>query len=276
MEPQKPEDPTTNQNPTNAPELQRVSFVSDFLKPKEVKFNLETETGTGTTTQLKEEAPQPQPEPEPNPEQHELLEQLKEDRDELRGISTTNYPRSKKKILAILATLLISVLALSLIATKIINSDQQQTEAEQIPARQGFILPSDLEQKPIEERSALQIINLARNNKPDQIIKDWLGQKDASISKEDFSSLIESYANTADGTSVTLVEKQTGESDLGVAGAKKVKATSLVYRSAYFEHTNHIFLKLNLYEPTESPSSWKLYHFEFQAEQSDAPIKAGI
>lgn len=295
MQPQ-PE-PTQDKQPT------RVSFVSDFLKPKQSvsdsspssnsnlsladeapvpdSNNLQTEPTAQTYTTTTPATPtdsattstqNPEINSQQNP-QHEILEQLRDERDSLRGTDLTTKHKNPKKVLLAFGLTILAILTLSLSAKAIFSTTNKEDAAT---TRQAFVLPADLEQKPAEERQALTIINLARKNQADTIIKSWLGQQNLSISKEDFSSLVESYSSSADGSSAELLEKQVGESDLGVQNATKVKAASLVYKSNYYEHTNNIYLKLNLYQPTESPSTWKLYGFEFKAEQSNLPLKAEL
>jgi hypothetical protein len=63
---------------------------------------------------------------------------------------------------------------------------------------------------------------------------------------------------------------------LGVEGAEEVNAVSLIYRSSYFEHPNNLYTKLNLYESATTPGAWKLYLFEFKAQDDNQPPKADL
>jgi hypothetical protein len=295
---QPPADSTNPSNQSDQPT--RVSFVSDFLKPRErISSSLnptlpepvpnptpispepapaQAPIQQATTTppaaeslSLNQQPPEPtQPEPDSG---QQILEELRDERDKLRGTDARIKPRSTKKILTTFAIIIFAVTTLSLSAQAILSSNQQNSAT---PQRQAFVLPADLDSKPAEERAALNIIELARTNQSNQIIKNWLGSQDSNINKQTFAELIQSYSSAADGASADLLDKKVGQSDLGVQGGAKVQAASLIYQSKYFDHSNNIYLKLNLYQPTESPSAWKLYHFEFKAEKANTPLKAEL
>ena len=147
---------------------------------------------------------------------------------------------------------------------------------EQTIERQTFSVPSDISSKSTDEQAAINIIDLARKGNSEEIIVKWLGTKDLITSKEYFQNLIASYANSADGQKVELIEKKVGKTNLGVAGAEEVQAVSIIYKSAYFEHPNSIYTKINLYEPVASPGTWKLYLFEFKAQEGNERPSADL
>jgi len=208
-----------------------------------------------------------------NPEDAQLLSDLKDDRDKLRGITEDRESKKSKKILKISVGILLTIALLSLIGVFILKS---LDHPEQTIERQTFSVPSDIISKSTDEQAAINIIDLARKGNSEEIIVKWLGTKDLSTSKEDFQNLIASYANSADGQKVELIEKKVGKTNLGVAGAEEVQAVSIIYKSAYFEHPNSIYTKINLYEPVASPGTWKLYLFEFKAQEGNERPSADL
>jgi len=208
-----------------------------------------------------------------NPEDAQLLSDLKDDRDKLRGITEDRESKKSKKILKISVGILLTIALLSLIGVFILKS---LDHPEQTIERQTFSVPSDISSKSTDEQAAINIIDLARKGNSEEIIVKWLGTKDLSTSKEDFQNLIASYANSADGQKVELIEKKVGKTNLGVAGAEEVQAVSIIYKSAYFEHPNSIYTKINLYEPVASPGTWKLYLFEFKAQEGNERPSADL
>jgi hypothetical protein len=279
--------PNTEDTPTNTPEPQISTEgsisninpqkqVSDFLPPKsdtkppldELKEN-DTPTdqeGDGTTNSkdTKDTAAE---------EDLKLFAELKDDRDKLRGVREERDTKRTQRILKGIAITVATILLLSLIGLKIFKS---LNKPETVLQHQNFVLPADLNSKSADEQAAINVINLARKGDFDQIITKWLGSKDLSNSKEDFKNLIISYETSADGEKVELVEKKVGKTNLGVEGAEEVNAVSLIYRSSYFEHPNNLYTKLNLYESATTPGAWKLYLFEFKAQDDNQPPKADL
>lgn len=208
-----------------------------------------------------------------NQPNEELLLDLKDSRDRLRG--TEEEPKSKKnkRRLMILVGSIVAIAILTAVALLIVKPAMKKEE----PATQQFFkLPSDITSKTADEQAALKVVELARSGNSDEIVKTWLGAKDISSSKEDFAKLISTYQSSADGKSVELIEKKVGKTNLGVVGAEEVSAVSIVYKSDYFKHNNNLYTKLNLYQPPETPDTWKLYLFEFKAEENNQPLKADL
>jgi hypothetical protein len=279
-----------NSDYTDRPEQPIKSSMSGFLPRKDNPQNLEQsrnnqdeptdfsqkasqeyETPYDRPTQPEEAEPiQDEPQKDPNAE---LLEELKNNRDNLRGNSQSIDPlkskkRLKKILLALLAAILLGAIAFIFI--------KPSTKTNAPVQRVAFALPADIENRAIEERSAITIIRLARDNKSDEITKNWLGVKDVSATNQDFKDLISSYADSADGNNIEVVEKKVGKHNLGVEGSGELNAVSFVFKSKYFEHTNSLYTKINLYEQADKPGTWKLYLFEFKAEQNDQPLKAEL
>lgn len=253
-------DQSEQYNPLDSQELPNRS---DQLQDKNLNQPEEPERGIITAEQEGNDT-------QPNTD---LLLDLKDSRDKLRGAEEEPKGIKTKRRLIILASILVSIIILALVATLVVKPTMKEDEPLQ---RQAYTPPSDLESKPANEKVALTIIKLAREGNSAEIITTWLGAKDLTTTKEDFIKLISSYQNSADGKSAELIEKKVGKTNLGVVGAEEVNAISLVYKSGYFEHKNNLYTKLNLYEPTATPGTWKLYLFEFKAEEADQPLVAEL
>lgn len=219
---------------------------------------------------------------------HQIIEDLKEQRDTLRGINTLGFKvRSKKSKLKILLIIISTVLSLVLIYIFLIKPNLNSTELDTTSTtQQNFVLPSNLSSKTSEEQQALKIIDLARQNKADDIISTYLNKAQIGQSEEGFKNLISSYAQSADGQQVELIEKKIGKVDFNqdqettlepiTTTTSEFDAASLIYKSAYFRHTNYIYLKINLYKPDPTVDSWKLYTFEFKTGEDQSPLKADV
>ncbi|USN97150.1 MAG: hypothetical protein H6799_02110 [Candidatus Nomurabacteria bacterium] len=215
----------------------------------------------------------------------QIIERLKEQRDELRGINNLGFEvKTKKPKFKKLVIILLSLVSLSLTYIFLIKPNINKTEDSSSATQKSFMLPSNINTKTSEEKQALNIILLARNNKADEIITDYLNKAQLGTSEEDFKKLINSYSLSADGEQVDLIEKKVGKvnfspSEEGTALPEtntEFEAASLLYRSSYYRHTNNLYLKINLYKPDPTVDNWKLYTFEFKAGDRTPPIKAEI
>lgn len=218
----------------------------------------------------------------------QIIENLKEQRDILRGTQIEEAgekPKRKifKKIIIALIALAVGVgVYILFIAPKLNNSDQDSALGQSSQA--AFVLPADLNSKTSEEKNALNVINLARKNDANTIINTYLNKAQLGQSAADFTALVASYASSADGESVELIEKKVGKVDFAAAGESSVipettsifDAASLIYKSDYYRRTNNIYLKINLYKPDPTVDAWKVYVFEFKAGNEQSPLKAEI
>lgn len=217
----------------------------------------------------------------------QIVERLKEQRDQLRGIDELSQgekaKRSKLKTLLILV--LITVIAGStyyFVVKPYLNKPDDSAATN--TSQKNFALPSDLKSKTSEEKQALNIISLARQNKSDDIINSYLNKAHLGQSEADFKALVASYGSSADGEQVELVEKKVGKVDFASTGESSAiaettaefEAASLVYKSSYYRHTNNLYLKINLYKPDPTVDSWKMYVFEFKAGDASSPLKAEV
>ncbi len=272
--------------PDSSPNI-KTEKVSDFIPLKEAPIlpkldqSESPDKTEGPNLEIKDEDKDKQEVRTPNPTEveskndtdKELLGELKEDRDKLRGINEDHNPKRKQRFFKVLVGLFVAITVLSLVGLVIFRS---LDKPEKVIERTAFSLPSDITSKSADEQAALTIVDLARKGNSDEIVTKWLGSKDITASREDFNNLIESYKDSADGKKVELVEKKVGKTNLGVAEADEVNAVSIIYRSSYFEHPNNLYTKLNLYEPAATPGVWKLYLFEFKAEESNQQLKADL
>lgn len=219
---------------------------------------------------------------------NQIIENLKEQRDILRGTQIQEAGEKPKRITAKrIALLLIMLALLASIFTFFIrprlNNQNEDTSLEQL-TQKTFVLPADLSSKTAEEKNALNVINLARKNDTTTIINTYLNKAQLGQSEADFTALIASYSSSADGEDVELIEKKVGKVDFASAGETSVipettsifDAASLIYKSDYFRHTNNIYLKINLYKPDPSIDAWKVYVFEYKTGDDQSPLKAEI
>lgn len=255
--------------------------VNDFFQPQNVRevttdpiqeqpYNLDQPDDQEKSSELD---PQDSVQNEQEDQNKDLLLDLKDNRDKLRGVEEVPKSIKRKHKLIALIGFILAIAILSLVATFVVKPAMKKDEPVQ---RQAYSLPTDLSSKPAEEQTALQVIKLARDGNSTDILNTYLGAKDLNSAKQDFASLISSYQSSADGKSVEQIEKKVGKTNLGVVGAEEVNAVSFVYKSNYFEHTNSLYTKLNLYQPTDAPNTWKLYLFEFKAEEGNQPLKADL
>jgi hypothetical protein len=210
----------------------------------------------------------------------QMLEKLKDERDELRGTINLAGINRKNNKLRPLIYLLISAILLSLTFLFIIKPATKPAEIEPAPTQDSFVLPSDFDSKTTEERNALQIIEAARKNDSDKIITNWLDKERITQTEEQFKELIRAYSNSADGSSVKLIEKKNGikspAQETALADGMEYQAASLLYKSKYFNRTNNIYTRINLYRPDPTQDVWKMYLFEFKEGSEEPPFKAEI
>lgn len=262
---------------TNNPENQNSPQLAEGLEPAQIPAN---DNSTITLKGLQES--------QQADSNAQIIENLKEQRDILRGTQIEEAgEKPKKKVLKKLAIAL-TVLAIAigiyilLIAPKLKNSDQDSALGQS--SQVAFALPADLNSKTSEEKNALNVINLARKNDANTIINTYLNKAQLGQSATDFTALIASYASSADGESAELIEKKVGKVDFAAAGESSVipettsifDAASLIYKSGYYRRTNNIYLKINLYKPDPTIDTWKVYVFEFKAGDEQSPLKADI
>lgn len=217
----------------------------------------------------------------------QIIENLKEQRDQLRGTSIKEagikHKHSKIKIVTILLISLGSLSALYILLIKPKLDSKQSTLTNQA-TQKSFQVPSDLNSKTSDEKNALNIISLARKNDSEPIINSYLNKAKLGQSETDFKALIASYASSADGESIELIEKKVGKVDFASTGessaiaevTSEFEAASLIYKSKYFAHTNNIYLKINLYKPDPTQDVWKIYIFEYKAGEGESPLRATI
>lgn len=216
-----------------------------------------------------------------------IIDQLKEERDRLRSTGqnddlekNTKKHRFKKIVLVILTI----VVALSIFLLSSKSKSDNSVSVVESSQQKSFKLPENIETKPPEEKQALNIISLARQNKTDDLINSYLNKAQLGQSGEDFKKLIASYSSSADGQQAELIEKKVGKVDFASTGessavaetTSEFDAASLIYKSSYYKHTNNLFLKINIYKPDPTVDSWKLYTFEFKAADTDSPLKAEL
>jgi hypothetical protein len=219
---------------------------------------------------------------------NQIIENLKEQRDILRGTQIEEAgEKPKRKTVKKIALLLILFALLAGVFTVLIrprlNNQNEDASLEQL-TQKAFVLPADLSSKTSEEKNALNVINLARKNDATAIINTYLNKAQLGQSEADFTALIASYSSSVDGESVELIEKKVGKVDFASAGETSVitettsifEAASLIYKSDYFRHTNNIYLKINLYKPDPSVDAWKVYIFEYKTGDAESPLKAEI
>lgn len=216
----------------------------------------------------------------------QIVERLKEQRDELRGINDLDLEikPKKSKLKIILGVIVFSILTATLYVLVVRPYLDKSDDIPVSTLQQNFVLPSNLASKTSEEKQALNIISLARQNKADEIINTYLNKARLGQSEADFKALVSSYSSSADGQQAELVEKTVGKVDFAATGESSAipentaefEAASLIYKSGYFRHTNNLYLKINLYKPDPTVDAWKLYTFEFKAGDSTAPLKADI
>lgn len=215
----------------------------------------------------------------------QVIEDLKEQRDQLRGIN--ELAQSKKSNKLNLKTILLITIILLITAAiyfLLLKPSLDKPMTTEDTAQKSFVLPSDLASKSSEEKQALNIIALARMNKSDEIINTYLNRAQLGQSETDFKTLVNSYSSSADGEQVELIEKKVGKVDFASTGessaiaetTSEFEATSLIYKSGYYRHTNNLYLKINLYRPDPSIDIWKMYSFEFKAGNNTPSLKADI
>lgn len=216
----------------------------------------------------------------------QIIENLKQQRDQLRGTSIEEAgEKSKKNKLKIaLALLIVLVLAsvIYILITKNSTNQESDLASSAQSSQKAFKPPSDLKSKTSEEQNALTIISLARKNDTAGIVNTYLNKAKLGQSEADFAALINSYSTAADGESAELIEKKVGKVDFASTGessaiaetTSEFDAASLIYKSGYFGRTNNIYLKINLYKPDPTADSWKMYIFEFKAGDSKSPLVA--
>jgi hypothetical protein len=223
-------------------------------------------------TQPTQPTPQHTPQtanPEPNLRQ-EILEELKQKRDQLRYPQKEEGERSLISRLqkpAIFASLIL-ILSLSLIF------GLAKSPPEPIAQKQAYVSPSNLESKPVEEQAALNILKLARANKPQEIISKWLDPAKLDGSTQDFKNLVSAYASSADGQSSEIIEKKVGKVDFIEGKSTEVPtenptgftASSLILSSNRFNYQQKVYLKLNVYQPDPAQQKWQLYALEFSSD----------
>lgn len=205
----------------------------------------------------------------------QLLEQLRDTRDELRG--TAQYQSKSSSKSKKLLTVGVPVIAIILLASYLLvfKKSPEQT-ATQTAGKQDLVLPN-LQLKPSEEKTALQLIEAARKNESTKIIATWLDATKIGQSKAQFEELIASFSSAADGANVELVEKKIGNTTFGEVAANETMASSLVYKSSYYGYENKLYLKLNFYKPDPALDAWRLYLFEFKAQPEEgSPLKANL
>jgi hypothetical protein len=211
MQPDLNQEPNSNmlQNPTPQPQ----KMVTDFFTPQN--------TSPTTTSSIKDESQevqldtaseqssvqtnQDEPVNTQNTQNEDILLDLKDSRDKLRGAEEVPKSVKRKHKLIALVGFILAVAILSLVAIFIVKPAMKKDEPVQ---RVGYALPNDLSSKPTEEQAAMQVFKLAREGNSAEIIKAWLGAKDLNTAQQDFTSLINSYKDSADGKSVELIEKK--------------------------------------------------------------------
>ncbi len=215
----------------------------------------------------------------------QIIERLKEQRDQLRGIDDLSLgekpKKSKLKKLLILVLILGASIALYIF---IIKSSANNPITLVSTSQKNFVMPSNLASKTSEEKQALNIIALARQNKADDLINTYLNKAQLGQSETDFKALVASYSSSADGEQVELIEKKVGKVDFASTGessaiadtTSEFEAASLVYKSSYYKHTNNLYLKINLYKPDPTVDNWKMYSFEFKSGDQTSPLKAEV
>lgn len=210
-----------------------------------------------------------------------IIDQLKEERDKLRS-TEKNIKRPRSKKIFLVAVIIGIAIGIFLLSSRAKSSDS--SVAIEGSKQKSFKLPENIETKPPEEKQALNIISLARQNKTDELINSYLNKAQLGQSGEDFKKLINSYSSSADGGQAELVEKKVGKVDFASTGestavaetTSEFDAASLIYKSSYYKHTNNLFLKINIYKPDPTVDNWKLYMFEFKAAATSSPLKAEL
>ncbi len=195
----------------------------------------------------------------------EILAELKHERDELRDIHHEGKKSYKKTVL----NLLMLILAIAVLGGIFYFVVRPKTEPQEDPAQVGFVVPADINAKPEEEQIALQVLSLARAKDGQKLYTDFLSSRtQQSTDKDEFLSLINRFGEVADGPSTVLVNKEVSKTTFGISGGAELEAASLVYKFAYFGHSNSIFTKLNLFKDPEAGNAWKVFSLEFKADES--------
>jgi hypothetical protein len=210
----------------------------------------------------------------------QMLEKLKDERDKLRGTLDLNEAQSKQKNLKPFLYALASLTILSLVYLLMVKPATKPEEIQSAPTQSSFVLPSDFASKTSEEKNALQIIEAARKNDSEKIITSWLDRGRVAQTEDQLKKLISSYSTSADGSSVKLIEKKVGKKsptqETALADGMEYEAASLIYQSKYFNRSNKIYTKINLYKPDSTQDVWKMYLFEFKEGGDSSPLKAEI
>ncbi len=195
----------------------------------------------------------------------EILAELKHERDELRDIHHEGKKSYKKTAL----NLLMLILAIAVLGGIFYFVVRPKAQPQEDPAQVGFVVPADINTRPEEEQIALQVLSLARAKDGQKLYTDFLSSRtQQSTDKDEFLSLINRFAEVADGPSTVLVNKEVSKTTFGISGGAELEAASLVYKFAYFGHSNSIFTKLNLFKDPEAGNVWKVFSLEFKADES--------
>lgn len=218
-----------------------------------------------------------------------LIAEMNQERDKLRSGEGNNTVRSKRSrlitaitrpILALLPLALIVGVFLPIAQSKEDGStlaDLREAKSRVVP----FEAPANIKNLPDEEQAALSVIELARQNRPKQIVSGWADQTNQGWrdSAADFVEMIKTYSEHGNGAQYELVEKKLDKKIFSDPTGERT-VTSMVYKGGYLGYKNGLYVKLNFYKNEKlargsGDSGWRLYQFEYSSpKDGSVPLKA--